>query len=130
MRRTGFFLLFWIALGFPVTAQEAPVVGLRVGSHPNYGRVVMDWPAPVTYRAEESANRLTLRFTEAARFDLTAALRLPRNILAVSAVEGGIVLQAAPGARFRHYRLGNRLVIDVLDGETGAAVPARRYHPQ
>ncbi|MCA3426392.1 MAG: hypothetical protein INF34_06800 [Roseomonas sp.] len=122
MRLAGAFLLFWIALGVPAMAQQAPAVGFRVGDHPTYGRVVMDWPEAVTYRAEEAGNRLILRFDTPARYDLTGALRLPKNVESISAIDGGIMLQAPPGTRFRHYRLGNRVVIDVLDGaDTGAA---------
>jgi hypothetical protein len=117
MRLAGVLLLFWMALGIPAYAQQAPAVSLRVGNHPTYGRVVMDWPEAVTYRAEESGNRLILRFDTPARFDLSAALRLPKNVESLTAIEGGIALQAPPGARFRHYRLGNRVVIDVTDGD-------------
>lgn len=125
MRLVGALLLIWIALGVPAFAQQAPTVGVRVGSHPTYGRVVMDWPEPVTYRAEEAGNRLILRFDAPARYDLTGALRLPKNVESISAVDGGILLQAPPGARFRHYRLGNRVVIDVLDGaEASITAPA------
>jgi len=124
MRLLGALLLIWIAFSVPASAQQAPMVGLRVGSHPTYGRVVMDWPQSVTYRAEEAGNRLILRFDEPARYDLTSALRLPKNVESVSAIDGGIVLQASPGTRFRHYRLGNRVVIDVLDGaEANTATP-------
>lgn len=124
MRLAGALLLTWIALGVPAFAQQAPAVGLRVGSHPTYGRVVMDWPEAVTYRAEESGNRLTLRFDAPARYDLSGALRLPKNVESLSAIDGGIALQAPPGTRFRHYRLGNRVVIDVLDGaEAGTTAP-------
>ncbi|MCA3300935.1 MAG: hypothetical protein ING00_14235 [Roseomonas sp.] len=124
MRLAGALLLIWIALGVPAFAQQAPTVGFRVGSHPTYGRVVMDWPEAVPYRAEEAGNRLTLRFDTPARYDLSGALRLPKNVESITAVEGGILLQAPPGTRFRHYRLGNRVVIDVLDGaEAGTAAP-------
>ncbi len=124
MRLAGALLMIWIALGVPAFAQQAPAVGLRVGSHPTYGRVVMDWPEAVTYRAEESGNRLILRFDAPARYDLSGALRLPKNVESLSAIDGGIVLQAPPGTRFRHYRLGNRVVIDVLDGaEAGTTAP-------
>ena len=127
MRPAGVLLLFWMVLGIPAYAQQAPAVSLRVGTHPTYGRVVMDWPDGVTYRAEESGNRLILRFDTPARFDLSAALRLPRNVESLSAVDGGIALQAPPGTRFRHYRLGNRVVIDVLDGDE--ATPAAQTTP-
>ena len=124
MRFAGALLMIWIALGVPAFAQQAPAVGLRVGSHPTYGRVVMAWPEAVTYRAEESGNRLILRFDAPARYDLSGALRLPKNVESLSAIDGGIALQAPPGTRFRHYRLGNRVVIDVLDGaEAGATAP-------
>jgi len=116
MRLAGALLMIWFALGVPAFAQQAPAVGLRVGSHPTYGRVVMDWPEAVPYRAEEAGNRLILRFDAPARYDLSGALRLPKNVESLSAIEGGIVLQALPGTRFRHYSLGNRVVIDVLDG--------------
>ncbi|MFM7691223.1 MAG: hypothetical protein ACKPAC_17480 [Alphaproteobacteria bacterium] len=124
MRLAGALLLLWFAFGVPAMAQQAPTVGFRVGNHPTYGRVVMDWPEAVTYRAEEAGNRLTLRFDAPARYDLSGALRLPKNVEALSAIDGGVVLQAPPGTRFRHYRLGNRVVIDVLDGaETSEATP-------
>jgi tetratricopeptide (TPR) repeat protein len=124
MRLAGALLLIWIALGVPAFAQQAPAVGLRVGSHPTYGRVVMDWPEAVTYRAEEAGNRLILRFDSPARYDLSGALRLPKNVESLSAYDDGILLQARPGTRFRHYRIGNRVVIDVLDGAAaGTAAP-------
>ena len=130
MRFAGALLMIWIALGVPAFAQQAPAVGLRVGSHPTYGRVVMDWPEAVTYRAEESGNRLVLRFDAPARYDLSGALRMPKNVESISAYDDGILLQARPGTRFRHYRIGNRVVIDVLDGaDAGTAAPAARPPP-
>ena len=130
MRLAGALLMIWIALGVPAFAQQAPAVGLRVGSHPTYGRVVMDWPEAVPYRAEEAGNRLILRFDTPALYDLSGALRLPKNVESISAIDGGILLQARPGTRFRHYRIGNRVVIDVLDGaEAGTAAPAARPPP-
>ena len=124
MRLAGALLLIWFALGVPAFAQQAPTVGFRVGTHPTYGRVVMDWPEAVPYRAEEAGNRLILRFDSPARYDLSGALRLPKNVESLSAIDGGILLQAPPGTRFRHYRLGNRVVIDVLDGaEASTAAP-------
>ena len=132
MRLAGALLMIWIAFGVPAFAQQAPAVGLRVGSHPTYGRVVMDWPEAVPYRAEEAGNRLVLRFASPARYDLSGALRLPNNVESISAYDDGILLQARPGTRFRHYRIGNRVVIDVLDGaEAGTtAPPAGAVSPQ
>jgi hypothetical protein len=130
MRLVGALLLIWFAFSVPAFAQQAPIVGVRVGSHPTYGRVVMDWPDTVTYRAEEAGNRLILRFDAPGRYDLSGALRLPRNVESLSAIDGGIMLQAPPGTRFRHFRIGNRVVIDVLDGaEAGPANPPAAAGP-
>ena len=74
MRFVGALLLIWFAFSVPALAQQAPTVGVRVGNHPTYGRVVMDWPDPVTYRAEETGNRLILRFDAPARYDLPGAI--------------------------------------------------------
>lgn len=87
MRLAAFLLLICFSLGAPAFGQQAPLVGIRVGNHPTYGRVVLDWPNPVTYRAEEAGDRLVLRFEAPARFDLSAALRLPKNVLSISAFE-------------------------------------------
>ncbi len=104
----------------PATAQDAPRVALRAGSHADHGRLVFDWPAPVPYTAETRDGQLVLRFDAPGRIDLQAARRLPRNVLAVEQADGAIVVQVAAGARIRDFRLGNRIVVDVLD-----APPAR-----
>ena len=33
-----------------------PQVGVRVGNHPGYGRVVFDWPTQTAYQAESSGD--------------------------------------------------------------------------
>jgi hypothetical protein len=104
----------------PAVAQEAPRVALRAGSHADHGRLVFDWPAQVPYTAETQDGRLLLRFGAPGRIDLSAARRLPRNVLALEQADGAIVVRLVPGARIRDFRLGNRIVVDVLD-----APPAR-----
>ena len=119
MRLAAFLLLICFGLSAPAFGQQAALVGIRVGNHPTYGRVVLDWPNPGTYRAEEAGDRLTLRFEAPARFDLSAALRLPKNVIALSAIEGGVALQAPPGTRFRHYRLFRTTKVRLLLLKTG-----------
>jgi hypothetical protein len=99
----------------PVAAQDAPRVALRAGSHADHGRLVFDWPARVPYTTEALDGQLVLRFDAPGRIDLSAARRLPRNVLAVEQAGGAILVQLAPGARIRDFRLGNRIVVDVLD---------------
>ncbi|MBR0661763.1 hypothetical protein, partial [Neoroseomonas oryzicola] len=110
-----------LAIATPAGA-DAPVIGLRVGSHENHGRLVFDCPAPIGYRVEQDGQRIVLQFEEPAEFRLGAAARGGiRNLVSVREDGGAVVLETAPGARLRHFRLGNRVVIDLVDGPPGAA---------
>ncbi|MGX9962787.1 hypothetical protein ACVFYP_05660 [Roseomonas sp. F4] len=126
-------LLLGGLLAGPVAAQET--VGVRSGDHPNFGRVVFDWPATIGYRVEETAGRLVLRFDAPAAFDLAGLRRPPRNVLGVTTEAGSAEIRIAPGARSRHFRLGNRVIVDVLDpggtefGTAGGAPTPRRSPP-
>ena len=115
MRLPGLLLLSLIALAPAARGQEAPRVPLRIGSHPDFGRLVFDWPASVGYAVEEREDRLVIRFAAPGRVDIAAARRPPRNVLAVQQEDGAILVRIAPGARPRHFRLGNRIVLDVRD---------------
>lgn len=99
-------------------------VQARAGSHDAFGRVVFDWPTRVDYQAEVSDGRLMLRF-DAPFVPALRGLQMPRNVVSVAAVEGGVAIAMRPGARVRHFRLGNRIVIDVHDATSAvAALPA------
>lgn len=131
MRRAAWFSALAVAAwlpSLPVCAGDAPV-GVRVGNHPNRGRVVFDLTAGSRYEVESGQERLVLHFSDVGRLDLSGAQRPPRNVLAVTAVEGGASITYRAGARPRVYRLGTRLVIDVEDPAiqaSVASVPATR----
>lgn len=105
-----------LALALPVQAQvqaqETRAIALRMGSHAGFGRLVFDLPAPgMAYRAEVQGDRLLLRF-DAPLPALPGASRLPRNIAGLSMEGDAVVVTAAGGARLRHFRLGERVVVD------------------
>ena len=106
-------------------AREGPGVPVRVGDHPGFGRVVFDWPAPPAYRVERDGDRILVRFPTGA-LGLGGVRRMPRNVLAMRAMEGGVEITVAPGARLRHFRNGTKVAFDVMDA-AGEAVerPAR-----
>ncbi|MBU8537670.1 hypothetical protein [Falsiroseomonas tokyonensis] len=97
---------------------------MRAGDHPSFGRLVFDWPSSVAYRVEEAEGRLVLRFGTAAAFDLGALRRPPRNVLGVTAEATQAEIRLAPNTRTRHFRLGNRVVVDVLDADAPRNAPA------
>lgn len=109
---------------------DTVVVALRAGSHPDYGRLVFDWPQPVEYEVRQDGDRITLRFGRAASFRLGAVARGVRNLRSLAEAPGGVVIETAPGARLRHFRMGNRIVLDIQDARPGTAAatvePERR----
>jgi pilus assembly protein CpaC len=117
----------------PALQQAGPQVGVRVGNHPGYGRVVFDWPFQSSYEAEPLTGALAIRFAEPARIAVGGNLALPRNVTGVSVEDGVVRITARDGARFRHFHHGPKLVVDVLDPaapaqaavapETAAAAP-------
>ncbi|WPB82934.1 hypothetical protein [Sediminicoccus rosea] len=111
-------------LALPVAAQER--VGVRTGDHPGHGRIVFDWAAAPAYQVEQQGDRVILRFPNADAIDLAGARRLPRNILAVAKVPGGVELTLRPGSRIRHFRNGPKVALDALDpSETREATAPR-----
>lgn len=129
MRQPAAALLLLLACAAPVVAQEAPRVPLRAGSHPGHGRLVFDWTSTVPYTVEQAGDRVVVRFGAPARLDLDAARRPPRNVLGVEEEDGAVVIRAVPGVRLRHFRVDNRVVVDLLDppasrnAETAPEVP-------
>lgn len=122
-RRLVLFLVL-LSAAWPATAQQRVVV--RVGDHAGHGRVVFDWPVETPYRVEGQDGRVVVRFEREGTIDLGAIRQPPRNIRSVAEENGAVVLQVAPGARLRHFRLGNRIVVDALDPQPEAAAASPR----
>ncbi len=111
MRRVVLLLALLLLVAGPSRAQDR--IGVRIGDHAGHGRVVFDWPGTTAYQVEEQPGRVVLRFARPASFDLPR--RMPRNLQGIAAVGSVVTLSVAPGARLRHFRLGPRVVVDVLD---------------
>ncbi|MDN3567345.1 hypothetical protein QWZ14_23445 [Paeniroseomonas aquatica] len=106
---------------WPSSAQDRVVV--RVGDHRGFGRVVLVWQAPPDYRLDEAGDQVRLRFGGEIIFDLSAADRLPRNVLELVAEPDGMRIGYRAGARPRVSRRGPSIVVDLLD-PVPAAGPA------
>ena len=109
----------------PAGAAHAPTALVRTGDHPGYGRVVFDLPPGASWTLDRAGDRLTVRFSGA---DPLAGAKPPRNVRALTVAAGAAELSLAPGVQVRPGRLGNRLLLDVLDpvGAAAAARPPRR----
>ncbi|MCX7933051.1 MAG: hypothetical protein N2588_10950 [Rhodovarius sp.] len=111
-----------LLLALPAEAAER--VAVRVGDHPGHGRIVFDWPAPPPYSIAQEGALVRLRFQAPGEPAAENLRRLPRNVLGLQPAEGGVDIRISEGARLRHFRLGNRVVVDILDPAPGEAAPA------
>lgn len=122
-------LLLLLVLGTAALAQEVPLVKIRAGEHPTFGRVVVDWPRSVDYSVTREGDRARIQFSAPARFDLGAvsgqsygpvqSIAVGPGSDAASVIE--IVLPA--GATYRHFRDGTKVAVDFFPPEKEAAAP-------
>lgn len=114
------FLLALLLLAFawagntdPASAQDA--VRARGWTHQDFGRLVLDWPAPVGFQTARDGNTLTLRFDRPLAVDLTRALGfLPTYLSAgtVSSDGNSVVLTLAGDFAANAFANGNSVVVD------------------
>ena len=106
-------------------------VRVRFGVHANFTRIVFDWTRDVGYKVEKTGATVGVRFDRAARFDLSriANGQFPLVTTASSSTESGrakVELHVADATRFRHFRDGTKVVVDILRGaDRPAAAPAK-----
>ncbi|HSR72802.1 MAG TPA: hypothetical protein VLL72_10525, partial [Kiloniellales bacterium] len=104
-------------------AQAAETLGLRVGAHPGFSRLVFDWTKPVETRLKQAPGRATLRFDRAATLD-TGRFRpgyLP-EVVGITSAPGPdgltVVIRTSPDTRLRLFENGPSVVLDVLHAGT------------
>ena len=113
------FLLVMVLAAFvgaaPAAAAEPAGVStpVRAGEHPGFGRLVFELPKGGSYESTTEGDRLLLVFKGAGTIGRPPAL--PRNVVSMQTGQGSTTLVLAPGARVRPLRMGERLVVDVLD---------------
>ncbi|MBO6861842.1 MAG: hypothetical protein JJ878_04335 [Alphaproteobacteria bacterium] len=102
----------------PAPAEAIPL-SVRVGEHPNYTRIVFDWPNATTYSVDRDGRAVTVDFGRAARIDVAAlGESLPPGIRVAAAVpstDRTVITFAVPAAaELRHFPLEEKVVLDVL----------------
>ena len=109
-----------------IAQTSGPLVPVRTGDHGEYSRLVFDWTQRVEYQIDRTGDQATITFVLPARIDASAAERqMPRNISAIRSRASGsgiqISLTIPATSQIRHFRTGDKVVIDVLDPQPGAA---------
>ncbi|WP_422367582.1 hypothetical protein [Pelagibius sp.] len=124
--------LSFLILSWALPLQAAETVSLRGGLHPDYGRIVFDWPREVAYEAAMEGNSLTINFDEEASFAgevIESGLRGYASAPQLS--EDGRSLSFVLNGEFdlNHFRSGPKVVLDLRVREAQPAA-AKAEAPQ
>ncbi len=103
-------------------APAAPPLGVRVGQHPTYTRVVFDWTEPVDYSVTEANGIATIRFQKPASIDpAPVGQALPdgfgRPASTNTASETVFTLPLPPNRTTKSFLSGTKVVVDVVEGQ-------------
>jgi tetratricopeptide (TPR) repeat protein len=124
------------APGTTTSPSSGKLVGVRVGTHENYSRVVFDWTRNVQYQVDQKSGTATIRFARPERVDIDRLKRrLPPRILTVkyqtNPADSTVELGISSGSRVRHFRSGTKIVVDILGGSAvQAATPTPTPEPK
>ena len=105
------------------TPAQAAKVGLRVGEHPGYARLVFDWPRAVNYNARLKDGYLQVSFARSADFDLSVLRKRLKRYIADAQVSGdgrSVVFSVKGSYGLKHFTLGPKVVVDLLHRRNGA----------
>jgi hypothetical protein len=112
----------------PDQAPKVPTLQIRTGEHPGFGRLVFDVPPGTVARFSREGGQVSITFD--APIAVAAPDAPPRNVRAIEGGAGRARFELAPGATVRQTKLGDRLVIDVLDPQAAQArAPSRGPSP-
>jgi len=101
---------------------------VRVGNHPGYGRVVFNVPGRTDYSVSQQGQHVLIKFAGDVTIGATPAV--PHNVLGLTGGAGQAELVVQAGTVVRAWRLGDLVVVDVLDQALAAgAAPARAQAP-
>lgn len=117
-----------VVLDLSATGSVVPPQGpgIRVGEHNGFTRIVFDWEENVSYDIDELDGRIKILFGRSGAPDLSRFTQEPLRYIRSASAEAGdgrleIILDIAAGTGMRHFRDGNRVVVDVLQGNAASA---------
>jgi hypothetical protein len=105
-----------------VSADNPAAVAVHVGNHESYGRIVFDLPPRTDYSVSQQGQHVVVTFV--AGLAIGSPASVPRNVVGIVGGTGQAELVLAPGTALHDWRLGDHVVIDVLDATPAAAKPA------
>ena len=117
-------LVIFCAAAGQAVAQDA--VGVRIGQHDDYSRVVFDWGASTPYKTDQSdPSKLVVTFEKNAKLQSVPAAS--GNVLGLQVISEAplqVSIAIPPGSKTRALTAGDRVVIDVYNAPN--APPAEK----
>ncbi len=114
------------------SAMAQDKVAVRTGLHNGYSRLVFNWEAPVPYTVTRSgADAVDLEFKKSAGMDSSGVtLDAAQTILGVESLSAPgenlkVRVKIPQDSNFRHFLVGNRIVLDVYPGEANKKAAAK-----
>jgi cellulose synthase operon protein C len=111
-------------------ADGGPAVPVRVGIHEGYSRVAFNFASRTDYHVIQQGQHVVVQF--AGNVTIGQANAVPRNVLSITGGAGQAEIVVAAGTTVRDWRLGNLVVIDVMDHDaaTGKAATTQSVATQ
>lgn len=114
-------------MGTHAVAQST--VTARSGQHDTHTRVVFDWPATTTYDVKEATpGQVTVTFGTAATVD-TSGIKADDVVKSAVASGQSVTLNVGAGTTFRHFLVGNKVIIDVFKPAGATKAPSAKTPP-
>ena len=119
IRLLSVFVLLFVVWGNLNIVYAQDAVQIRGSDHDGYSRLVIEWPQSVSFETTKNDNQISIVFDKAAQAD-TAQINQTtlRNIGGISALSGDnltLNINVAEDAKFRDFKIGKRVMLDVYD---------------
>lgn len=122
-------LLAVLAVFFALSAHGDQAVAVRAGLHDGFGRLVLEWPAPVAVAGRQEGSRYRLRLERPLEVVLDAAVARLDHFLASARLDSDgreLTLDLKPGVAVRqHIFQGRIVVLDLAHGAPSEQVEVR-----
>lgn len=111
----------------PPAASPAPALTVRAGVHPDFDRLVVDWPRHVAYAIHRDGAHVTVNFNAAGQASwqdvIIARLSRMGGFISSADKEGhlSISFTVNPNATIKDFTSGDSVVVDITGSAVGAS---------
>lgn len=102
---------------------QALSIAVRVGDHPKYSRLVVDWPTPTGYQVQEGDDGITVQFDKTANLNLSKVKAdMPKFLTAVQSRDTNkgteLLIKPASEISVKAFRSGNSTAFDFFPDQS------------